>query len=74
MIMFLKHSKKDKKDKKRIFWKHRRDYIGEQKKQIPAININAIKTSLKKKYPDFTCYNYNKKGHYLKSYIKSPKN
>ena len=63
---FLEQGKKDRKDKKRRFW--------EKKKQIPAISTNVTDTRSKKKYPDITCYNCDKKGHYLKSYSEPPKN
>ena len=70
----LKQGKKDKKNKKQKFRKHKRDHIEEQKEQILAISVNTIEADLKKKYPNIMCYNYDKKNHYSKSYLKSLKN
>ena len=62
----LEQGKKDRKDKKRRF--------RERKEQTLAIGTNVTDAGLKKKYPDITCYNCDKKGHYLKSCPKPPKN
>ena len=74
MVKFLKQSKKNKKDKKRRFPKYKQDHIGKQKEQNPATGTNVTNARSKKKYLDIACYNYNKKGHYLKSCPELPKN
>ena len=73
----LEQDKKDKKDrwnKKRRFREHRWDHTEEQKKQTPATSTNVTDAGSKKKYANITCYNYDKKGHYLKSCPKPPRN
>ena len=62
----LEQGKKDRKDKKRRF--------REEKKQTPATGTNVTDVGSKKKYPNITCYNCDKKGHYSKSCPKPPKN
>ena len=62
----LEQGKKDRKDKKRKFW--------EKTEQTPATGTNVTNAGSKKKYPDITCYNCDKKGHYLKSCPEPPKN
>ena len=62
----LEQSKKDRKGKKWGFW--------ERKEQTPATGTNVIDAGSKKKYPDIMCYNYDKKGYYLKSCSEPPKN
>ena len=62
----LEQGKKDRKNKKRRF--------RERKEQTPATGTNITNAGLKKKYPNITYYNYDKKGHYSKSCSEPPKN
>ena len=70
----LEQSKKDKKDNKRRFWKHKRDHTGEQKEETLAIGTNITDARSKKKYPNITYYNCDKKGYYSKSCPEPSKN
>ena len=63
--------KEDRKDKKKRFWRQRREHTGEQKDQTPATGVNEAAPKKKLKV---RCFNCNKKGHYANNCIKPSKN
>ena len=62
-------SEQGKKDRKNKKWRFQK-----RKEQTPATGTNVTNARSKKKYPDITCYNCDKKGHYSKSCSEPPKN
>ena len=72
MVELLK-KKKDRKDKKKKFKGHRREYTKERNKQTLTTSINVIEAAPKKKLK-IRCCNCDKKSYYVNNYIKSLKN